>query len=198
MTLDQAIAFFVFSFVAAVTPGPSNLMLTAAGAAAGFVRGLPCLAGVAAGMAALMFAVALGLGGLVLGHPAAMRVLNAAGAAFLLWLAAMIATARTGGAAAAAVPVGFARAAAYQWVNPKSWLVSASAAATYLHGEHAAPVVQALAFAGIFVAAMLPGGAFWLAFGAAMQRRLATPRAARGFNLAMGAALAASVLMILL
>ncbi len=197
MAADQVIAFLVFSFVAAVTPGPSNLMLTATGAAAGFARGLPCLAGVAAGMGALMFAVALGLGGLVVGHPLAMRVLNFAGAAFLLWLAFRIATARPAEAGVAAEPVGFMRAAAFQWVNPKSWLVSASAAATYLHGDGGAASAHAFAFAGVFLAAMLPSGALWLAFGAAMQRWLATPRAARRFNLAMGAALAASVAFIL-
>ena len=37
--------------------------------AAGIVRGLPCVVGAAAGMAALLFTAALGLGQLILGHP---------------------------------------------------------------------------------------------------------------------------------
>ena len=41
MTTEQAVAFLVFAIVAAVTPGPSNVMLTTAGANAGVWRGLP-------------------------------------------------------------------------------------------------------------------------------------------------------------
>jgi hypothetical protein len=40
-------------------------------------------------------------------------------------------------------PVGFWRALIFQWVNPKSWIVSVSAAATYGAGHSAGPVVQA-------------------------------------------------------
>jgi threonine/homoserine/homoserine lactone efflux protein len=43
----------------------------------------------------------------------------------------------------------------------------------------------------------LPSGLVWLAFGAALQRLLKSARAARRFNAAMGATLAASVVMIL-
>jgi hypothetical protein len=44
-TAEQSVAFLLFAVVAAVTPGPSNIMLTAAGAQAGILRGLPCLLG---------------------------------------------------------------------------------------------------------------------------------------------------------
>ena len=49
MTAEQAIAFFLFAFVAAITPGPSNLILTSTGASVGVLRGLPSLFGVAGG-----------------------------------------------------------------------------------------------------------------------------------------------------
>src|SRR5215467_14743530 len=92
MTRHQMVAFLLFAVVAAVTPGPSNIMLTAAGAQAGVVRGLPCLLGVATGMGAMMFVVPLGLGSLVLQHPAFVKTLHWGGAAFLLWLSWKIAT----------------------------------------------------------------------------------------------------------
>ena len=87
MTLEQTIAFLIFSLVAAITPGPSNVMITATGSAAGIARGLPCALGAAAGMASLLFTAALGLGQLFLGHPEILRAMNWCGAAFLLWLA---------------------------------------------------------------------------------------------------------------
>ena len=52
-------AFLLFAFVASVTPGPSNLMLTAAGAQTSIVRGLPCLLVQAVSLACLFVFVAL-------------------------------------------------------------------------------------------------------------------------------------------
>jgi len=167
VTLEQGIAFFVFSIVAAITPGPSNLMLTAAGAIAGVVRGLPCLLGVAVGMGLLIFSVTMGLGQLILGHAVVLRALN--------WLGAAL----------------------FQWINPKSWLVSGSAAGAYLQGDANGALLQAVSFAAVFVSAALPSGFVWLAFGASMHRTLRSARAARIFNSVMGASLAASVVMIL-
>src|SRR4029077_13288130 len=92
MTTEQAVAFLIFAVVAAVTPGPSNVMVTTAGANAGILRGLPCLFGVTTGMALMMFLVPLGLGSLVLAHPLALRALNWGGARVLLWLRWKIAT----------------------------------------------------------------------------------------------------------
>jgi threonine/homoserine/homoserine lactone efflux protein len=194
--LDQAVAFFLFSLVAAITPGPSNVMLTAAGAISGVARGLPCLIGVAAGMGLLIFGVALGIGGLITGQPAVLTALNWLGAAFLLYLAWKIAVSGPLGESARKKPVGFAGAALFQWINPKSWLVSTSAAGAYLHAEGGA-LLQALAFAALFVAAALPSGFLWLAFGASLQRYLRDARTARIVKGIMAAGLAASVAMIL-
>lgn len=197
MTPEHAVAFLLFSLVAAGTPGPSNVLLTATGATVGVMRGVPCLLGVGFGMGTLMFVVAFGLGTIVLANPLVLRALNWVGAAFLLRLSWKIATADTRAASAERQPVGFAGAAAFQWVNPKSWLVCASAAGTYLTASSGTALVQAAALSALFVVAALPCGAVWLAFGAAAQRLLRTPRARRIFNTAMGALLAASVVLIL-
>ena len=198
MTSEQAVAFLLFAVVAAGTPGPSNLLLTATGAGVGVLRGLPCLFGVAIGMGVMMFAVAFGLGSVVVGNPRVLRALNWLGAAFLLWLAWKIATGRPRGTEAGVKPVGFLGAAAFQWINPKSWLVCASAAGTYLHAGSRGAVAQATVFGALFVLASLPCCFVWLAFGATAQRWLRTDRARRTFNIAMGALLAGSVLLILL
>jgi len=188
MTPDQAVAFLVFAVVAAVTPGPSNIMLTAAGAQAGILRGIPCLLGVTTGMGVMMFLVPLGLGSLVVDRPGLLRALHWGGAAFLLWLSWKIATSSGGLDVAGGKPVGYLGAAVFQWVNPKSWLVSASAAS---------PVGQAAALGGLFVLAALPSGFLWLAFGAAVQRVLHDRRRLRIFNVSMGVLLALSVVLIL-
>jgi len=196
MTLEQAFAFFLFSVAAAGTPGPSNTLLTATGANVGVVRGLPCLLGVALGMGLMMFLVAFGLGSVILHHPAVLEGVKWCGAAVLGWLAWKIATAGRGGATVAGPPVGFLGAAAFQWINPKSWLVCASAAATFLQDGASSAFAQSAAFGLTFVLASLPSCFPWLAFGAVMQRVLHSERSRRLFNGAMGALLAASVLLI--
>jgi threonine/homoserine/homoserine lactone efflux protein len=196
MTTEQAVAFLLFAVVAAVTPGPSNVMLTAAGANAGVARGLPCLVGVVVGMGLMMFLVPLGLGSLVLAHPLALRLLNWGGAAFLLWLAWKIATSGSLDAAAAGDPVGLVGAALFQWVNPKSWLVAASAAGTFLHADAGSPLGQAATLGGLFALAVVPSGFVWLAFGATVHHVLGTRRRLRAFNVTMGVLLALSIALI--
>jgi threonine/homoserine/homoserine lactone efflux protein len=195
MTAAQALAFCLFAIVAAITPGPSNLILTSTGANVGVLRGLPCLCGVASGMGLMMCLVAFGLGSLVLEHPMILQGLKWCGMGFLLWLSWKIASAGHSVATTDKEFVGFWGAAAFQWVNPKSWLVSASAVGTYLHADAGSAVVQALSFGMLFVLAALPSCFVWLAFGATVQRFLRTERAVRLFNVAMGAMLVGSVLL---
>jgi threonine/homoserine/homoserine lactone efflux protein len=195
LTVEQAVSFFVFSVAAAGTPGPSNVLLTATGAHVGVLRGLPCLAGVALGMAAMMFVVAFGLGSILLDDPLVLAGVQWIGAVVLCRLAWRIATARRPATGADARPVGFLGAAAFQWVNPKAWLVSASAAATFLDGGAGGALGQSAALALVFALASVPGCLPWLAFGAALQSRLRSERAFRVFSGAMGALLAASVIL---
>jgi threonine/homoserine/homoserine lactone efflux protein len=196
VTFEQAISFAVFSVVAAGTPGPSNTLLTATGAQVGVWRGLPALFGVAAGMGLMMFVVGFGPGTVVLGNPIVLTALKWAGAAVLLWLAWKIATAGVHTAEGGAHAVGFFGAAAFQWVNPKAWLASASAAAAFLSGGESA-LVQALAFGAMFLLLSIPSCFPWLAFGAVVQRFLRSERTTRVFNGVMGLLLAASVVVML-
>ena len=194
MTVDQALPFLLFAFVAAVTPGPSNIILAATGATVGIARGLPCLLGVTVGMGVMVFVVALGLGGLLLRNPLLLDVVKWSGIALLLWLSWKIATAGRAGAAAAP-DIGFWQAAGLQWVNPKSWLISTSAVGAFLDAEAASALAQALWSGALFVLIALPSCFVWLAFGAVLQRWLRTERRARLFNLAMGGLLAGSILL---
>jgi threonine/homoserine/homoserine lactone efflux protein len=197
MTTEQVVAFLLFAVVAAITPGPSNVMLMAAGANAGMLKGLSCLFGVTTGMGLMMFLVPLGLGSAVLAHPLVLKAFNWGGAGYLLWLSWRIAGSARIESPSDRRPVGYGAAAVFQWVNPKSWLVSLSAAGTFLSAAAGSPVAQAVLFAGLFVLAALPSCFVWLAFGATVQRALHSRRRLRTFNIAMAALLALSVALIL-
>lgn len=189
--------FLLFAFVAAVTPGPSNVLVMAAGARAGAGGGLRCLAGVVAGMAALMGVAMLGLGSLLAAWPAGLDVLRIGGTAFLLHLAWRIANATApGDSAAGGRATGFVQAFLFQWINPKSWTVGAAAAAAFAGAAMTPPWQRAVLFGALFAAAALPACALWLLFGAGMKRWLREAARARRFHRAMGVLLAVSVLLL--
>jgi threonine/homoserine/homoserine lactone efflux protein len=187
----RLIAFVAFSAVVAGTPGPSNALLTAAGARVGVRQGLGSLLGQVTGMGAMLFAITLGLGSVLLAHPLALQVLKCTGAAMLCWMAWRIATARhTEGATNA--PAGFLGMAAFQWINPKGWLIGVAAVATFLERRAGGGLSQAIVFAIVFTLVAVPSCFPWLAFGAALQRFLRAPRARRLLNGAMAVLLVAS------
>jgi threonine/homoserine/homoserine lactone efflux protein len=146
----------------------------------------------------MIFLVAFGLGSLVLGHPLVLLVLKVGGVGFLLWLAWKIATAGRGDSTTDKEPIGFWGAAAFQWVNPKSWLVSVSAVGAYLHAQSGTALTQSIFFGLLFMLAAFPSCFVWLAFGASVQRLLRTERATRVFNLAMGILLAGAVVLMIM
>lgn len=195
MTDRQTIAFLLFAVVAAITPGPSNLILTSTGAAVGVLRGLPALAGQVVGMGLMMFLVAFGLGSLVLSSPLILQGIKWCGIGLLLWLSWKIATSGQSEATADRARVGFWGAAAFQWINPKSWLVCAGAVGAYFQAAAGNTLGQSLFLALLFVAAALPSCFLWLVAGATVQRLLHSERAARVFNVTMGALLAGSILL---
>lgn len=191
----HALAFLLFAVVAAITPGPSNLILTSTGAAVGVLRGLPALLGQVVGMGLMLFLVAFGLGSLVLKTPLIIQGLKWCGIGFLLCLSWKIATAGRSEATEDGVCVGFWEAAAFQWVNPKSWLVCAGAVGTYFQAEAGHAFGQSVSLALLFIVAALPSCFVWLAAGASLQRCLRTERASRIVNVTMGALLGGSILL---
>jgi threonine/homoserine/homoserine lactone efflux protein len=195
MRLEPILAYFVFSIVTSVTPGPNNVMLTATGANVGIRRGLPHMFGISLGFAFMLFLLTAGVGTALVSNPTILLVLKIAGVAVLLWLSWKIATAGRAKTAERERPIGFFGAVAFQWVNPKGWLIAASSV-TFLQPD-IAPVWQAIFFGLTFVVLGTPCMLLWLAFGAAMQLLLKTDRALRIFNIAMGVLLAATVPLLL-
>ncbi len=86
-------ALMVFCFVAAITPGPNNLMLLASGVNFGFQRTIPHMMGVGLGFALMVGLVGVGLDAVFWRFPALLPTMRYAGAAYMLWLAARLALA---------------------------------------------------------------------------------------------------------
>jgi threonine/homoserine/homoserine lactone efflux protein len=133
MTADLLLAFIAFAFVTSVTPGPNNMMLLASGVNFGLRRSLPHMFGISLGFMLLVASVGLGLGQVFEQVPMLYNVLRYAGAAYLLYLAWKIANAGAPDSQgdASAKPFSFLQAAAFQWVNPKAWIMAIGAITTY-------------------------------------------------------------------
>ncbi|MES1148208.1 MAG: LysE family translocator, partial [Bradyrhizobium guangdongense] len=125
MSQSLLLAFVVFAVVMFFTPGPNNIMVLSSGLTHGFRRTLPAIAGVTFGVAFMVAAVGLGLGTIFIAYPVLQTVLKYAGAAYLIYLAAVIAMSGPpkAGEATGRGPMSFWGAAIFQWVNVKGWVM---------------------------------------------------------------------------
>jgi threonine/homoserine/homoserine lactone efflux protein len=92
---------------------------------------------------------------------------------------------------AKAVPMTFVQAAAFQWVNPKAWVMAVTAMAVCTNPE--APFLSMLLVTAAFAAVNLPSVSVWAGFGIALRGFLADPVRLKWFNIAMGVLLAATL-----
>jgi len=196
--LEIVPAIALFGFAAIITPGPNNVMLTASGSAFGFLRTIPHVAGIVIGFPVMVLAVGLGLGEVFTRYPAVHTAMKYIGAAYLLYLAWRIAQAgRPDGGSAKARPLTFFEAAAFQWVNPKAWMVAISAitAFTTVEGNYYAEV---LIISAVFVAISIPSACAWCLFGVGIRQMISSPETARIVNLALAGLVALSVILLFL
>lgn len=193
MSPDLLMALLLFAFVSSITPGPNNLMLLASGVNFGFRRTVPHMLGIGAGFVVLLLAVGFGLGAVLASYPKLHLALKTAGGAYLIYLAWRIATSRSmeERGLGAARPMTFLQAAAFQWVNPKAWVMAVTAMALYTSPQ--APFLTVLLVALAFGLVNLPCVSSWAAFGTALRGFLADPARLKWFNVSMGAALVASL-----
>ncbi|CCP04692.1 Putative RhtB family transporter [Erwinia amylovora Ea644] len=198
MELSQFLSMSGFLWVAAITPGPNNMLLTASGANFGFFRSLSLLMGIMIGMQAMLLMVAFGVGGLILLYPSLHLFFKVAGSVYLLWLAWKIGSADyekldTDKTPAARMP--FWQGGLLQLINPKAWLMALGAVASFsLAGEAYRTSVVAISIAMALVNAL--SGVIWLGFGTLIGRILRSRRAWTLFNVLMGLLTAACVLLI--
>ena len=85
--MESLLPVATFAFVASITPGPNNAMLSASGVAFGLRRTLPHVLGVSVGFTALLVLCASGIGALVIEFPTVALGLKVVGSIYLLYLA---------------------------------------------------------------------------------------------------------------
>ena len=184
----------LFAAVMAFTPGPNVIMVTASGANFGFAKTVPQIFGITIGFGILVVAAGFGFAGIVNAEPRIHTALKYVGGAYLLYLAWSIATAdRTEGGSPRARPIGALQAILLQWVNPKAWVFVLGALATYTT-DGGDTIWETSVIAAISAISCFLSAATWAAFGAAIGRWLANPRARKAFNWSMAGLLVLSLI----
>ncbi|MEZ5839322.1 MAG: LysE family translocator [Hyphomicrobiales bacterium] len=195
--MDILISLIGFSLATFMTPGPNNIMLLSSGARFGFQPTIPHILGVALGFAVMATIVGLGLAQVFVTHPEIHDAVKWVAAAYLLYLAWRISGA--GGAHGGdgrGRPLTFLEAALFQWMNPKGWTIALSVIPLYMTRD-GDPYFEIARIALVFLFVGLGSASTWAAFGKAISRLVAKPRAARIFNIAMALLLVASIVPIL-
>lgn len=192
MPLETFLALVLFAFTTSITPGPNNMMLFASGVNFGFRRTIPHMLGIGAGFLSLLIGVGLGLGALMQSVPLFYTLLKFAGGAYLIWIAWKIGTSRSlAEGEAGARPMSFLGAAAFQWVNPKAWVMAVTAMATYTNPAAYVPTVLLVGVA--FALVNLPSVSTWAGFGSALRDWLSVPVRLKWFNITMAVLLVISL-----
>jgi threonine/homoserine/homoserine lactone efflux protein len=157
--------------VAAITPGPNNLVVMHVAARAGVIAALPIIVATVLGSIALLVLVAAGAGALLEAQPVLATILTVAGCLYLSWMG-LVLIVRTSaesstGRALPEHPLGMF---AFQFVNPKAWVmvVTASAALNADMDAHTAFIALAALFVSIPTLCLL----LWSALGARLTSRL--------------------------
>jgi threonine/homoserine/homoserine lactone efflux protein len=195
MPLEQLLALVVLAFVGSFTPGPNNLIATATGANHGFRAVMPHVFGVPFGFSSMLVAGAVGVAALLLTYPVIAALLKWAGISYLLFIAWQLARPelvgkdvnRTG-----MKPLSFWQSAAFQYANPKAWMLAAATAGSFMTSN--ATLASVAIIVVVFSIAAMGSLITWVWVGAALKKWLSVGSRMQIFNVAMGVLLAATAL----
>ena len=182
-----------FAVAMSFTPGPNNLMLASAGARFGFARTWPHQLGIVIGFAIMTLCVGFGIAALIAAMPPLYLAMKIASIVYMLYLAWKIATAEAIGTDSTnAKPLSFLAAAAFQWINPKAWIMTLTAVATYTTPQHDLRQ-QIVLLTMVFAVVGAASSSTWVLFGQLIRRYLTSPPRRITFNWTMAVLLVASI-----
>ncbi len=205
MDMPLYLAFALFAFSSAFTPGPNNFMLMSSGALFGFKRTVPHISGVAVGFNFVMLAALLGMGAIVAQFPWSLTIVKIAGATWLAWLGLKFFyaafTHKDGSAKKTKTdersrPFKFYEAVLFQWVNPKALIMAIAAAGAYM-GISDDFKLRTLLILGTFLVMGFGSAGTWAIAGSTLNRLMSKGRPAIALNIIMGILLFGTALMIL-
>lgn len=191
MPVDLWLAYALFAFVGAGTPGPNNMILLASGVQVGVRRSLPFVLGINLGFSAVLILSGLGVAQLVLAVPEIALSLRLAGTGYMLWLAWTLVRG-PGGLTGRRPMFGVWKGALFQFVNPKAWMLAIAAVSIYLPAQAGLAALAVMCVTVWLVGS--PANIAWAWLGRGLQGVIGQPGRLRLFNAGMAGLLVLSVL----
>ncbi|HEY1604822.1 MAG TPA: LysE family translocator [Allosphingosinicella sp.] len=178
--------------VAAITPGPNNLIVMAAARRGGWVVALRSILGVVLGSLALLSVCLLGLR--AVGHASAMLfdLCTIGGGFYLAWLGLRLAWRPETDPAQVGASLTPARLILIQAANPKAWVLTATVAAGATGAGWRGIGLTAAMMIGITGSCLV----LWALAGRTFARLLCSQKARRRVDQILGVALVATALMV--
>jgi threonine/homoserine/homoserine lactone efflux protein len=192
MPTDLLIALTTFCLVTTITPGPNNMMLLSSGATFGLRRTAPHIIGISSGCAVMVLVLGFCVSGVAKHLPLLLSILHIVSAIYLVWLAWRIATsAGPHEARTSKRPLRLLDAAAFQWVNPKAWVMVLGAITSFARPGHMTFDVPIIALVLVIIG--LPCITLWAGSGTLLRGVFRSPRTLRAFNYCMASLLVLSI-----
>lgn len=187
-------AFFVFTFITAITPGPNNILALTTGSRAGFRGSIPVLAGICGGFLCVMAICGVLSFSFSVLSALFLQVMRYVGSAYLLWLAWKTAMPKAESNSGGRTGAGFLTGFVLQFVNVKIMVYCMTAYSAFILPYHDS--VAALLAGMVFLTMMGSLGTIvWAVAGARLQGLFR--RHARVTNWLLGAMLAGCALSLL-
>ena len=198
MPFEQLVALAILALVGSFTPGPNNMIATVTGANHGFRAALPHIFGVPFGFSSMLIAGAVGVAALLLTYPFIAALIKWAGIAYLLFIAWQLARSKSTGKDAESrtmKPLSFWQSAAFQYANPKAWMLAAATAGSFVtnHARFVSIAIIVIVFSIAAIGSLIT----WAWVGSALRHWLNIGSRRRTFNLTMGLLLAATAVWLI-
>ncbi len=161
-------AFFVFTFITAITPGPNNILALTTGSRAGFGGSIPVLAGICGGFLCVMAICGVFSFSFSVLSASFLQVMRYVGSAYLLWLAWKTAMPKAESNSGGRTGAGFLTGFVLQFVNVKIMVYGMTAYSAFILPYHDS--VAALLAGMVFLTMMGSLGTIvWAVAGARLQ-----------------------------
>ncbi len=180
----ELISLSLFMLVASCSPGPNNIVASYSGFNFGITKTIPHMGGVIFGFTTLVIIMNFGLINIFKGFPILQEILKYTGSIFLIYLAYKIAFSETNSDNTANNPVKFFETFFFQFINPKSVIVSIIMVSTYVEkGENFMNYSSWVIGVAFFFACF--SILFWTLVGKFLRRFATNEKFIKGFNYVM-------------
>ncbi|WP_444919553.1 LysE family translocator [Microbulbifer sp. CnH-101-G] len=179
MSMEFFLAWLAVMFPLIFSPGPANITFAAAGASLGIRRSLPLLAGIDLIFIVKGFLVGFGLMAWLIHYPIALKLLQAGGVTYLIYLAYHFAKPKSVKSQTKAPEVSIWNGILIQTLNVKGWIITFtmfSIFAPNLENESTKSILTLIALMTIL---NLSTHLCWIVFGNALAKLATNARAQR-------------------